>query len=82
MFVGNLRKDIIKPFNDTPRTATRGGVTYTINTANIGKRTDAPPPPPPLLPAPPPASIAAWCTIPTCRGLACLPCGQPLYYYH
>ena len=37
MFVGNLRRDIIKPFNDAPRKATRNGVTYAMNTAAIGR---------------------------------------------
>ena len=38
MFVGNLRRDsaIIKPFNDS-RMIERGGTTYTMHTANIGR---------------------------------------------
>lgn len=36
--VGNYRKAIIENFNDTPRTVTRNGTTYTMDTANIGQR--------------------------------------------
>jgi len=53
--VGNARRDlgIIKNFNDTPRTATRNGTTYTINTGNIGKKAEpvAVEPPAPLFTA-------------------------------
>jgi hypothetical protein len=48
MFVGNLRRSIIKPFNDSGgRLVERGGTTFTMNTAAIGAR-----------PAPAPAATA------------------------
>lgn len=44
-YVSRLRKELsIDRSIDTPRTATRNGTTYTINTGNIGKKVEVEPP--------------------------------------